>query len=290
MKYVRAALRLAIGIPMFLGFAALTATQALIVGPLTRNYTAIPKLIYNSMRRLFGYKVVFNKASAPVVKDKRVLFVANHLALMDFVVLGSVLKGTFAGKSDILDWPVIAPMARAIKFIGLRRSSEFNPDSRAKIIDNMNKGYNTILFPEGTTSEGKEVHLFRAALITPLFGEKGAFADGRKKGQEVALTEDVVVQPIAICVKSVNGKDAANDDVRNLYSMPTAGNMLTEFWKRLQLRRTVIELTALPALTPKDYTDAKDLINKAALDVAGVVNPGQTTFTKSPIPGQASKP
>jgi 1-acyl-sn-glycerol-3-phosphate acyltransferase len=283
MKYVRAALRALVAVPVFIAFGALTTVQAFIVGPLTKNYTTIPNLIYNTMRRIFGYKVVFNKASAPVVKDKRVLFVANHLALTDFVVLGSVLNGTFAGKGDVLKWPLIAPMARAINYIGLRRSTEFNPESRAKIISNFNKGFNTILFPEGTTSDGKQVNLFRAALITPLFGEKGVGKDKK----EVALKEDVVVQPVAIKITSVNGKDATgNDELRNMYSMPKETNMLREFWKRLQIKRTVIELTTLPPLSPKDFKDAKDLINKAALDVAGVINPGQTTFTKAQIPGQ----
>jgi len=283
MKYIRAALRAIVAVPVFIAFGALTTVQAFIVGPLTKNYTTIPKLIYNTMRRVFGYKVEFNVASAPVVKDKRVLFVANHLALTDFVVLGSVLTGTFAGKGDVLKWPLIAPMARAINYIGLRRSSEFNGESRAKIIKNFNQGFNTILFPEGTTSDGKQVNLFRAALITPLFGEKGVDKDKK----EIALEDGVVLQPVAIRVKKVNGKDAVgNDELRNMYSMPQETNMLREFWKRLQIRRTVIEITALPPLAPKDFKDAKDLINKAALDIAGVVNPGQTTFAKAKIPGQ----
>ena|SRR3990172_6332803 len=283
MKYIRATIRAAAAVAAMIAFGALTTAQAFIVGPLTGNYTTIPSLIYNTMRRVFGYKIVFNKASAPVVKDKRVLFVANHLALTDFVVLGSVLNGTFAGKGDVLKWPIIAPMARALNYIGLRRSSEFNGESRAKIIKNFNGGFNTILFPEGTTSDGKQVHLFRAALITPLCGDKGI--DKNKK--EVVLNGEVVLQPMAIRVMSVNGKDASgNDELRNLYSMPTETNMLREFWKRMQIRRTVIEITALPPLNPKDFKDAKDLINKAALDVAGVVNPGQTAFTKAAIPGQ----
>src|SRR5690606_35787115 len=101
--------------------------------------------------------------SAPVEKQQT-WYVANHISNADFLALGAKLDGTFAGKGDILKWPVVAQMARAIKYIGLRRSSEYNAESRAKLVKNFNDGQNAIMFPEGTTSDGSKVHLFRAAL------------------------------------------------------------------------------------------------------------------------------
>jgi 1-acyl-sn-glycerol-3-phosphate acyltransferase len=284
---MRATARAAAGLlalPVFLG---LTALQGFVVGPLTGNYTAIPNFLYNGLRKILGFKVEFNKASAPLAKDKSVWFVANHMSIADFVVLGSTLPGTFAGKGDILKWPMVASMARAVKYIGLRRSADFNPQSRAKIIRNFNAGFNTIMFPEGTTTDGRQVALFRAGLITLLYGEKGL----DKNGREVALQKDVVLQPVAIRVTRVNGVDAiGNDDLRNQYSMFYKNNTLTRIWKRLKIREITLDLTAFPPMDPKDYSDAKALINKAALDIASVVNPGQTVFEKAVIPGQPHKP
>jgi len=283
LKNIRAALRIIIGVP---AIATLAAVQGLVAGPLLHNYTVIPNLFYNITRRVFGFKIEFNAASAPLVKDKPVWFVANHMSMADFILLGSTLNGTFAGKSDILKLPVVAHLAQTVRFIGLRRSSEFNDESRAALIKNFNSGFNAIMFPEGTTSEGKKVHLFRAALITILFGEKGV--DGKKT--EVALQKNVVVQPVAIRVKSVEGNDArGNDDLRNLYSMQHENRTLVRLWKRLQIRTMTLELTAFNPLNPEDFPDARALINKAALDIAGVVNPGQTTFEKANIPGPEKK-
>jgi 1-acyl-sn-glycerol-3-phosphate acyltransferase len=283
----RATARAAVGLlalPVFLG---LTALQGFVVGPVTGNYTTIPNFLYNSLRKILGYKVEFNKASAPLAKDKSVWFVANHMSIADFVVLGSTLPGTFAGKGDILKWPMVASMARAVKYIGLRRSADFNPQSRAKIIKNFNAGFNTIMFPEGTTTDGKQVALFRAGLITLLYGEKGM----DKNNHEVSLQKDVVLQPVAVRVTKVNGLDAiGNDDMRNQYSMFHENNTLTRIWKRLKIREITLELNAFPPMDPKDYPDAKALINQAALNIAGVVNPGQTAFEKAVIPGQAHKP
>lgn len=285
-KNLRAAARAAIGLFALPFFVAATALQGFVVGPLTGNYTAIPNALYNGMKHLFGYKVEFNKASAPVVKDKQAWFVANHISIADFITLGSTLPGTFAGKGDILKWPAVAQMARAVKYIGLRRSKEFNPQSRAKIIKNFNAGENTIMFPEATTTPGKDVKLFHAGLLTLLFGDKGV----DKNGLEVKLEKPVVVQPIAILVKEVNGVNAVgNDELREKYAMFYEDRTLRRIWKRLQIKEIKIELTAFEPLNPADFKDAKDLANKAALDVASVINPGQTTFEKAVIPGAKPK-
>ncbi|MEZ0261554.1 MAG: 1-acyl-sn-glycerol-3-phosphate acyltransferase [Alphaproteobacteria bacterium] len=286
-KNTRAALRATAGIALILPVVAATALQGFVVGPLTGNYTVIPNAIYKTMGKLFGMKFEFNAASKPLEKDKQTWFVANHMSIADFIVLGSTLPGTFAGKGDLLKWPGIAQMARAVKYIGLRRSKEFNPQSRAKIIKNFNAGHNTIMFPEGTTTPGKTVALFHAGLITALFGEKGV----DKEGKEVALEKDVVVQPVAIRVKEVAGQNAiGNDDLRNLYSMYDDDNTLRRIWRRMQIKSMTIELTAFEPLKPTDFKDAKDLINNAALSIASVVNPGQTTFEKAKIPGQNLNP
>lgn len=291
MKYVRATVRAAIAITAIPVFVTLAAVQGFVVGPLIKNYTLIPNMLYNSLRALLGYKIefkdAFNAAATPPAKGRQTWFVANHVSVADFIVLGSKLDGTFAGKGDILKWPGAAQIARAAKYIGLRRSAEFNAQSRAKIVKNFNEGYNTIMFPEGTTTDGKKVGLFRAALPSLLYGEKAV----DKENKEVALQKTVIVQPAAIRVLEVEGKNAlGNDELRNLYSAPGEENMLRMAWKWMQIKNMKIEVTLLQPLDPKDFKDAKDLMNKAALDIAAIVNPGQITFEKAAIPGQAQKP
>lgn len=273
----RAVRRLAVGLAVLPLFLSAVALQGFVIGPLTGNYKAIPNLLYNTVRKILGFKVEFNAASAPVVKDKPAWFVANHLAGADFVVLGSKLNGTFVGKDDIVDSTIVARLASAVKFIGVRRKKEFNPQSRGRIIGNFNSGFNTIMFPEATTTNGKKLALFHAGLITLLFGDKGV----DKKGKEVTLGKDVVVQPVALRVKSVSGQDATGrDDLRACYSMWENKKFLSRIWARLKIQNITLELTAFPPLEPAKFTDAKELINDAALKIASVTNPGQTTFEK----------
>jgi len=280
MKYIRIASRAVAGliaIPVITGLLALQR----VVGPLTGNYKTIPSIIYGIMRKLIGYKVEFNAASAPLVKGKQTWFLVNHLSGADAFIVGGALDGSFVARDDVMRWPVLAEAARSIKMIGVRRKSKFNDQSRGKIAKNFNEGYNTIMFPEGSTSDGKKIFLFHAAFLTLLYGDTAV----DKKKKRVTLQKDVVVQPVAIRVKSVDGKDAiGNDELRNLYSLP-GHNTLKRKWKRAQGRNITLELTLLPPLDPKDFKDAKELANKAALDIASIVNPGQTIFEKAVIPG-----
>lgn len=293
MRNLRALRRALIGLAMLPVLIGATAMQGFIVGPLLNNHTAVPNFVYNSLRRLFGIKIEFSKASAPIEDKKATWFVANHMSIADFMVLGSALKGTFAGKGDIMRWPGVAQMARAVNYIGIRRVNKDHPDFErfhkqtiGKIMNNFNAGHNTIMFPEGTTTDGSQVALFRAGLLSMLFGAKGT----DKEGNAVTLNRDVWVQPIAIRVKEVEGKDInTREDLRHFYSHYNTHNTLQRIWTRFATRSLTIELTAFPALNPKDFRDEKELANKAGELVRSVVAPHQKEVEKASIPGVAER-
>lgn len=261
--------------------AGLMAAQVAVLGPVFRNRTLTPKLIFRGLRRLGGIRVEFNTAAASVVNDRPVWYVANHSSLADPVVLAGNLNGMFAGKGNFLNWPLFGAFLKSVRYVGLRRTAKFNEQSRAKLIKNFNDGINMIMFPEATTSDGRQVHMFHAGLLTLLYGAKAV----DKQDNEVRLEKEVVVQPLAIRVKSVSGKDArGRDDLRQAYTMHGEHNPFRQAWKRMKVKNITIEVTPLPALAPKDFPDAIALANKAAQSVADVVNPGQTSFTKAKMP------
>jgi 1-acyl-sn-glycerol-3-phosphate acyltransferase len=279
-----------LAVPALLGLAGV---QLAVAGPVFRNYTFIPKLFNRVACHILGYKVIFNKASAPIVKEKgtQTLFAANHLAMGDPLVLGSVLDTSFVGKAELENVPGFNLLLRLCKFIAVRRKSEFSPQARGKIVQNLNDGINVAAFLEGTTDSSKYVRRFHAALPRFMFrGEEGKAVD--EEGHDVKLKKKVVLQPVAIVVKEVNGHaidpaqgDAENDRIRERYCHPGGRGMLGAIWKRLQMK-TVLEVTVLPPLDPRAYPTAEGLVNQAASAVAGIVNPGQSEndFVKAKIP------
>jgi 1-acyl-sn-glycerol-3-phosphate acyltransferase len=280
-RQLRAARRALIGIVTFPLLAAAIVTQGLVVGPIFRNKTLIPNMVYNTMRKLIGIKIEFNEASAKLEKDKPTWFVANHMSMADPFVAGSALNGNFVGKGEILKWPVVGQLALAMKFIGVRRSREFNPESIGKIAKSFNKGENVIMFPEGTTNDGSRVDRFRAGLISMLYGEKGV----DKKGREVKLEKDVVVQPVAIRVKDVEGRSTQNNpELRAYYSRFDEDNMIKRIWNRMATKTMTIEVTVFPAMNPADYKDQFELINAAHKQVQQAVAPDQGEVRAGAIP------
>ncbi|MCS5596053.1 MAG: 1-acyl-sn-glycerol-3-phosphate acyltransferase [Alphaproteobacteria bacterium] len=281
MRTLRSLRRATLGALAFPFLAGAVFLQSTIVEPLFKNKTAIPNFVYNTMRRLIGIKVEFNEASAPLEKDKPTWFVMNHMSMADPVVAGAAIEGNFVGKGEVLKWPVIGPLAKSMKLIGVRRSREFNAQSMAKIANNFNKGENVIMFPEGTTNDGATVDQFRAGLISLLFG---AHAED-KDGKAVALEKDVMVQPVAIRVKEVEGKPATDsDELRRFYSYHNVDNMVKRVWNRMGTKSLTLEFKVFPAMNPKDYANQFDLINAAHKQVQEFVAPNQTEVKKGVIP------
>lgn len=281
--HLRATRRAATALAFTPGVIALALLQGAVIGPVFKNYTFAPALISRGIRRLFGIRVVFNAASAPLEKKKQVLTVANHISPFDAFVLSPPVKGNYVGVAYHFENPVMGFWLRAIKHIGVRRSPEFTPQARGNIIENFNAGRNTTLFPEADASKGDKVYMFHAGLATPLFGMSGINA----KGEEVTLKKEVLVQPVAIRVAKV-GKEAIGpgDPRQDAYIMARNAKGLKSIWGRLMTKGVTMELTAFPALDPKDFADAKAIMNRAAAQVATVVNPGQTTFEKRNIPSR----
>ena len=287
-RNLRATGRLAAGVALTPVILGATVLQGFVLGPLG-SHNFVPNTIYKTFKHLLGINIEFNKASAPLETQKPTWYVANHMSMADFVTLGSTLRGTFAGKGDILSWPLVSQMARAVKYIGIQRVKKDDPNFQkasrqtiGKIMKNFNDGHNTIMFPEGTTTDGNQVAMFRAGLISMLFNKIGE----DKNGNQIKLDKDVVVQPIAIRVKDVEGKDATGQpDLINRYSYYKEDNMLTRIWKRLQTKDMTIELTAFPTMDPKDYDDQFELINEAGQLIRDVVSPGQTEVLPARIPG-----
>ena len=282
----RASLRASTGFPTILAYLALAVPlQLLIVGPVFRNRTLLPKIFNKMVCGFLGLKVVFNKKSAPRVKGKPTMNMINHRSWLDIFVVGSTVDGAFVGKGELLKNRALAGLLKVANFIGVRRRREFNPQSNGKIVKHLNSGESINIFPEATVVTTGEVAQFRAGLLEPLYG--GEAVD--KKGAPVTLEKDVATQAFALNVVRLNGHVRGADEDKNnkilsFYCDPAPNHgMLVKIWKCMQMNQT-IELTAFPAREPDAYQDARELANQAAQDVASVVNPGQAEFKPAKLP------
>ena len=94
------------------------------------------------------------------------LVVGNHISWLDILVLGSALPVVFLSKSEIGRWPVVGRLARAggTLFIARGRAGAARR-SIAEIERALGRGQSVLVFPEGTTGDGRRVGRFYPRLF-----------------------------------------------------------------------------------------------------------------------------
>ena len=95
-----------------------------------------------------------------------VVFIANHMSLLETLILGGVLlpfnRVTFVIKEELRHYPVIGHVMKALKLIAVRRQ---NPREDLKVVmrngcDFISKGGSIVIFPQATRSVEFDLQAF----------------------------------------------------------------------------------------------------------------------------------
>lgn len=94
------------------------------------------------------------------------LIVANHISWLDISVIHAARHCRFVSKSDIRDWPLVGMLAAGAGTLFIERSSRKDALRMVKdMSEAMKEGDVVAVFPEGTTSDGRDLLPFHANLI-----------------------------------------------------------------------------------------------------------------------------
>jgi len=92
--------------------------------------------------------------------------VSNHLGYLDVLVLASVVPGTFVAKNEVFDWPVIGRFVRIAGTVMVARARRTTVGRSVAAVERvLDDGGLVIVFPEGTSTCGREVLTFKSALL-----------------------------------------------------------------------------------------------------------------------------
>jgi 1-acyl-sn-glycerol-3-phosphate acyltransferase len=96
------------------------------------------------------------------------LVVSNHLSYLDIAVYSAIMPCAFVSKAEVNRWPYFGLASRAGGSIFIDRSSKASAAAAAREIANRLKlPVPVLLFPEGTSTDGKQVLRFHSALFRP---------------------------------------------------------------------------------------------------------------------------
>ena len=125
-----------------------------------------------------------------------VLYVANHITLLDILALGGIGPVRFIAKDEIAGWALVGSLARVADTIFVSRERRGEARAQADLVAAALAGARpVVLFGEGATGDGTALMPFRA----PLFVS--------------AIEARVPVQPVAIDYGPQRVRHAWPDDV-----------------------------------------------------------------------------
>ena len=93
------------------------------------------------------------------------LSVANHVSWLDIPLMGAVEPLRFVAKSEIRQWPLAGWLATAAGSFYIRRGKGGARPMLDRLSVYLRNGGAVVLFPEGTTTDGRQVLPFHARLF-----------------------------------------------------------------------------------------------------------------------------
>jgi len=165
------------------------------------------------------------RGSPPVVADRAAVLVANHVSWLDIQLIHSVWQVRFVAKSEVRRWPLIGWLSAHTGTLFIERgkgrhAARINQSIHAAFAQGDAIG----VFPEGSTTDGRELIRFHASLLQP------------------AVDERAMVYPVALRYRD----DAGRTNVNASYVGDTT---LTESIRMIFAEKAIhAELIFLPAI------------------------------------------
>jgi 1-acyl-sn-glycerol-3-phosphate acyltransferase len=112
------------------------------------------------------------KAGIPPEFDHGALLVANHVSWLDIFVIHAAKRVHFVSKHEVRSWPVAGWLAHRAGTLFIQRAKKHDT---ARINDEMHAllqdGAWVAVFPEGTSSDGRQLRRFMPSLFQPAVKE-----------------------------------------------------------------------------------------------------------------------
>lgn len=245
--FLRGAIRVAAFIIVTLVLVPLHYIVLLITGSLR-----VTRIWHVCVRRILGVQVDITGADNR--SNRQCLYLSNHLSYADIFVIGGIRDLVFISKDDVRSWPVFGYLATLQKTVFIPRSRAGIEIAKTRILERMKQGYDLILFPEGTSTDGTEVKPFKRALVP--------------------FDLDIDIQPVAIAITHVDGQRATTQAQRDRYAWYGDMDFLPHLWGLFCGRSVRVAVHFLPIINAADFADEGALVNHAYQAVHTVLGEG----------------
>lgn len=208
-----------------------------------------------SKKLLAILSVSVRERGAPHRLAERCVLVLNHISWIDIFVINARSPATFIAKSEIRDWPFVGWLCTLVGTLYIERGKPSAARRATEaIVAELERGVLVAVFPEGTTTFGRSLEPFHAALFQP------------------AVDAEATLQPIALRYLDRAG---AHTDAAG-YVGETS--FMESVWTIVSTRHLVAELQFLSPVPVRGHT-RRTLAERTAAAIAGalgVPEPGRS--------------
>jgi len=223
------------------------------------------------MNKTLGIRVSLQGRGNGIGSDKSMLILSNHLSYTDIFVISSIFPVSFIASVDEVKSDLLLGKATELSggyFVERRSRSGLRAEIE-EISEILKLGINVALFPEGTTSNGKQVLPFKTPLLS--------------------IAEKAGVEILTLCIKytRIDG-EALTDENRDLICYYGDMKFFDHLFKLLSVRSVEAELTLLDKIDPRTASSRKEMA-RSVYDMinSAYMNDGSAeTAAKSPASGR----
>src|SRR5262249_40370089 len=130
MPAVRSALRIFALVMIFL--PGVVIQRAILMFTRGDGSFVFPRILHRTVAAILGIDIL---VEGEAMRDRQVIYVANHLSYLDITVLTAIIPSSFVARGDVSGWPIAGLLARLQQTVFISRSRHDILDAKDGIAD-----------------------------------------------------------------------------------------------------------------------------------------------------------
>ncbi len=154
--------------PITLGSWLVLLVGLVLLAPHPPSQRAFRRGVFRTWSRLLLWVLGVRVEVEGELPPQPVFLISNHLSYLDILVLASLVPARFVAKAEISGWPLAGWISQSASTIFVDRSLRRDVLRVGELIaDALDEGDSVVLFPEGTSTNGRTVDSFKTPLLAP---------------------------------------------------------------------------------------------------------------------------
>ncbi len=224
----------------------LYAARGILAKKIIRDPNALLKYYTNSVSKRsrsalskLNFEIEVKGFNSELMAKDNYLLVSNHMSYLDILVISSVVPAVFVTSVDLKESGFLGTLAElgGSIFVERRNRSQIERDLES-MTQTLKDGFNIMIYPEGTSSNGEKVLPFKKSLLMS------------------AVNSGKNIMPVCIKYREINGK-AFSAENRDHVCWYGDMNFIPHFMQLLKTEKVKVELEFLNLVktTPNSTRD-----------------------------------